>query len=636
MVEQLERNKDLVAKHGQSESTFSNFRQEVHTSRRFYDLDFANEIVPPRWRARLEAYIPPNAAHSIDEAVDHILFTPRVRVATRPAEGDRQLAEQVIAENKRGFLHSIWAQNPIIHDARKTLINEGMIAIKKTINWKYVPSKPGPKASKKVRDAYRRDMAKLGQDHPLWNFEILDNATITFGPVSDHRNPMWVFIKYAITVEDARALYPKEGDPAPGVGTDGPNKPVESWRDRSDLEEVQFMEYWSADICDINGAITEPGRFIQWVEEEVIKDEMNPYPYVPVAIEDAGFGTVRSTAKVEDIFVGMTKKMRQTFINQARQFTAWEAVTELTAFGLYTARNRDAAKVWNVGPGEIIDLTGDEGQSGSETFEAVKLPEIPMGVIQLVNETNRMANSVLKTETLGGQPLSGVETATEADQQIRNASAKLSSPVAALERLVAKMSSWLLMDIELVFEVPVTIWASVAGEETPTMLTVKPSDINGYYNVTAELRTTDDEAVNMVKARFWSEMYRLIPFLSAWTAMERGEISDNPTREMVQRASEDIYLGPEARMVRTLTAMNSFGEFAEFIQAQIAGQGAGPNGPGGPPSPDANTSTPPNPGAGPSQPMDLGSLLGAGVPGAAPGGAGAARDVLQGPSQIRG
>ena len=612
----------ILAKHAQAETLFSNFHDDVAESRKYYDLDFAEKIVPDRWRAKLNPYIPPMAAQAIDEAVDHILFTPRVRVAVRPGDAEQSLREQEIAENKRNFLSAVWSGQPLIHDARKTLLNEGMVAVKKTINWAHIPKKPGKGASKSEREKYRRNIARLGMDKPIWSFEILDNKTLVFGPIGDHRNPLWAYIKLRITAEEARRLFPKAGDPTDGMGYQGATvRTTETWRDMPDLEEVEYIEFWSSDICDENGEVVEPGSFVQFIESEVVSEEENPYPYIPIAIEDSGYGVVRATAKPEDIFVGLTKKMRPTFEAQAKQFTAWEAVTELTAFGLYIARNRDSSKVWNVGPGEILDLQGNKGEPGAEEFEAVKLPEIPMGVLQLVQETNRIANSVLKMETLGGQPLSGVETATEADQQIRNASAKLASPVAALERLVTRLSTWILMDIEDIIEAPVTVWAAIGSADMPSACTVKPSDIRGYYQVSTELRTTDQEAVNMVKARFWAEMYRVIPFLSAWTAMEKGEISDEPRRELIRRASEDVYLSKEMAMVRTMVGAQSFGEFAEFIQQMVAGGG----GPGGEPGAQ--------PGAAPSEPL---GVLGSTVPQASPGGAGAARDILQGPSMIRG
>jgi hypothetical protein len=628
----------LKAKQEQLRGIFSTYHGNVATARRYYDLDFKSEIVPERWRNSLQPLIPPTARHAVDEAVDHILFTPRVRVAARPTTPEKEQEEQEIAEKKRQIIGAWWAQNAkhsgVISDARKTLINEGKVAIRKVIDWNLIPTKPpagNSKRAKAARDKYRAAVARLGTDDFLWELQVLDNVTVYEDP-SNHRNPMYVFVQYEIYTEEAKRIFPRAGDPGyDEVKTTSEADPKQTWRGGDDYEKVKYMEYWSRDRYDADGKVIEEGKYVQWINEERVHDEMNPYPYIPIAIEDAGFGTVRAMAKPEEKFVGMSEHMQPIFRAEAIQMTSWEAVTEMTAFGLYIARNRDPGHNYNVGPGEIIDLEGDDGAPGAETLEAVKLPEIPLGVIQLVQKTTQIANSSLKMETLGGQPLAGVETATEADQQIRNATAKLSGPVAALERLIEKISTWFLIDIEQVIEAPVTLYAIPADSSMPAKVTLNPTDIAGYYEVQAELRTTDEEASNMVKARFWAEMYRLVPFLSAFTAMERGEISDEPQKELLRRTSEDIYLSPEMAMVRKLTAAESFNEFAGLLQTMVEnaqnnqqrknaaqpGGGAGAGGGGGSQS---------QPTAG----------LGDSVPAAPAGGAGEARDILQGASQIRG
>src|SRR5688572_10917947 len=98
------RTDSLLAKHEALINDFSDLHMDIRESRRYYDLDFASNVVPERWRQKLTPFIHPTAAHAIDEAVDHILFSPRIRVMTRPGDAERKLAEQDIAENKRMFL----------------------------------------------------------------------------------------------------------------------------------------------------------------------------------------------------------------------------------------------------------------------------------------------------------------------------------------------------------------------------------------------------------------------------------------------------------------------------------------------------------------------------------------------------
>lgn len=632
---------DLKGKQEQLRGIYSEFYRETEIARRYYDLDYAGEVVPSGWQNKLQPLIPPTARWAVDEAVDHVLFTPRIKVQRRPSTAGKVVMEQQVVEKKRKFLDAWWAHvngtSNILGDARKTLINEGIVVIRKVIRWDLLPEAPGDgPENKKARAEYRRQIAALGHDDFLWDLEIMDNLSVAFDP-SNHREPNYFFFKTDIFREEAKRLFPDDMYAEPSEDSDdeeesssvGPTSAKGKWREGDDLEKVEYSEYWSADNGD------DEGRCVKMVGGEVVWDAVNPYCYVPFAIEDAGFGTIRMGSKPEEKFVGMTRYMQPVFRAEATQMTSWEKVAELTAFGLWISRNADPSRVWNIGPGEVIALEGDEGQPGAETLLALKLPEIPAGVIQLIEKTTQMANDSLKMRTLGGQPLAGVETATEADQQIRNASAKLGSVVAAMERIAARMSRWVLMDVDKHIEAPVTIYSAAAAGTDDASITLSPEDIRGYYEVHAELRTTDQEASNMVKARFWGEMYRLFPFLSATTAMERGEITEDPQMELLIRGAEDAFLSDEMKMARVIAALQEVGQYESVIQhmagPQQPGQG-GPTPPSGPSGGGGGFPSEPSAGIG----VPAGVNVETSVPRALPGSAGAQRDILQGASQIRG
>ena len=537
--------------------------QQIEKNRRYYDLDFDVDVVPPASADRgLVAVIPPTARQAIDEAVDHILFVPKVRVPVRPTESETTTAQN-IAEKKRKFLTSWWRQvtqltNPI-GDGRKPLINEGKIAIRKSLRWDLIPNKPA-----KIDNKYRNEIAKLGKYDFLWDVELLDNVTVFEDP-SDHRNPKYIFVSYDIFVEDAKEQFPD----AKGEWTKG-----------NDYDKVKYMEYWSAPKFRSDGGY-DYGSYVQWIESDIVHNSDNPYPYIPIAVEDAGFGTVRKGSKPEERFVGFSQYSFSVFVAQARQWSAMEAVAEYTAFSPIVTRNMDESKVANLqlGPGEVWSLEGNKDEPDSESIEFPVLPNIPITVPQMIQLTDRAANSTLKIDLLGGIAQTGVDTATEADQNVRNASAKLSAPVAALERLTARLSRWVLMDIELVLEAPVTIYG--VHSDDPAEVTLGPKDIAGYYDIAVELRTTDDEAVSMNKARFWLEMALRAPFLSFFTALERGGVVDDPMAEMLKRASEEVFLSEQFKMIRIMTGAQSFGELAQLLQNQgLVEGGAGGVGPG--------------------------------------------------------
>lgn len=541
---------------------FGQYISNVRQNRKFYELDFGVQIVPPKWQSYIKPFIPETAARAIDEPADHILNYPHIKVPVRPTEDDSE-AEQVIAAVKRVALNSWWSScnriANIIGDGKRTFLNEGRICVKKVINWDLVPDKPerddyeSDEDYEKAKNKYRRDMAKLGEVEWPWIVEILDNITVFEDP-SNHRDPQYVYVKYDILSEEAKRRWPWDG-----TG----DKP--KWWTDDDFNELEYIEYWSKPSLNPDGSIKEPGYYVQWVSGEVVHNEENPYPYIPIFIEDNGRGVVRANAKPHEKYRGMTEKAQYTFIAEAKQLSAWQAVNELSAFPMGVHRNPSSEDPIQIGPGFIIPMEGAENDPNKESLEWMSHPDIPNGVIGLFQTTQMLANQTYKFNILGGVAQSGVETATEADQNVRNAAAVLSAPVAGLTRLVERISRTVLIDVDIVFEAPITIRGT--GEGDPAEIKLMPSDIKGFYDVKAELRTSDEDAIAINKARFWIEMALRAPFLSYQTAMVRGEITDDPVTERLRRAAEDVYMSDQFRMIRIMTGAQSFGQLQAALQA---------------------------------------------------------------------
>jgi hypothetical protein len=555
---------------------FGAYFTQLDKNREYYHLNYGKRLTRDEGFTVL---VPPTAARAIDEPADHILYNPKIRVPVRPTEADAT-KEQDIAERKRKFINAWWNQvtlryNPI-GDGRKPFLNEGKIAIRKTLRWDLIPKTPKKEDYsddtnfRRAKDEYRRKIARLGRNEWLWEVELLDNRTVFEDP-SSHRDPQYVFIKYKILAEEARNRWPEK---------------VKNWDSYGDFDEIDYVEYWSRDEMDDEGEV-KPGQFIQWIERDVVFDDVNPYPYIPVVIEDAGFGTNHRFTKPEEKFVGMTQHAFPIFEAEAIQMTSLQEVTKISAFPLIKSRNMAADKPIVMGPGAVIPLEGATNDPTAEDLEIMQWPSVPDSVLSMIEKTDRIANSTFKMNILGGIPQTGVDTATEADQNVRNATSKLSGPIAALERLVMRLTSQILIDVENVLEAPITVFGT--GEKDQGEITLNPTDIAGYYHVSAEMRTSDEDAISQNKARFWMEATLRNPFLSYQTAMERGEISDEPQAEMMRRAAEDVFLSPEFTQIRVMTGAQSFGELATLMQQMQQGEvGGGPT-----PGVNAANSSPP-------------------------------------------
>lgn len=542
---------------------YSNYTMQVETDRRYYDRDFKNEVLPDATAQRgMMAVIPLTPRRTIDELSDHILSVPKVKVPVRATDSDL-VTEQLIAEKKRKAIVAYWRQitqrfNPI-GDGRKWLLIDGMIAVQHSIRWDLIPSKDDPK--------YRSKMKKLGRNEFLWEDKVLNNAWVFIDP-DDHRNPQHCYVSYSISKSAAMKRFP-DGNAPGAIG--------EEWRQLQRYDKVNYLEYWTAPTWNDDGS-WDPGVHQQFIESDCVHDDINPYPYVPIAVEDSGYGLVHEGVDIEKKFVGLNTQLHSLHVAQARQWTSLQAVTEMTAFNPTIARNLSKDDLANIliEPGAIWPLTGNPAtDDDAQMVELMKWPDPPASVLQMIGLIDKEVNDTTKASMLGGIPQRGVDTASEADQNVRNASAKLQGPVGALQRLCAKLTRWFLMDIELVLEAPVTLFGT--GNDAPADITLTPKEINGYYDVTVEMSTTDEEALSLTKARFWGEMYRVLPFLSAFTAMEAGGISDDPLGEMLKRAGEDVFLSPEFTQMRVATGAESFGEFAQYIAELVKNQKGGGN-----------------------------------------------------------
>ena len=576
---------DLFARLGDLKARFfDQYHTNIDKNRRSYNRQYADDVVPYANQRALPPLIPQTSRRAIDESADHILYIPKVKAPIRPTTS-RTVTEREIAESKRAFLNAFWSQvsyryNPL-GDGRKPLLREGRICIKHTLKWDLIPDRTNMSARQ-----YKAAIDKLGRYEFLWQDELLDNKSVYEDP-TNHRDPAYVYVQYEILVQDAKEAFGKELD-----ATAAGDSKRWAWMNLPLYQHVKYTELWTKPKFKADGS-WEPGKFLQWVEDQIVspEDQENPYPYIPIAIEDAGYGDNYRGTEVYLKYVGLAEHSFDMFVAEAQQMTSWNAASGVIAFPPIKAWNMDETRNINVGPGAITTLSGDKGQPGAEDFEFTQWPEVPQAVLALVDKTTQYANAALKMDTMGGLPLRGVDTATEADQQIRNASSKLEGPLAAMSRIAVKISRWVLMDIELVLETGVTIYGTKAID--PEVVSLAPKDIKGYYDVSCEFTTSDADSISQMKARFWLEMYRVSPFLSAMTAMERGEVADDPMAEMQKRAAEDILLSPEMRQIRLMSAAQQFGKLTEMLnalQAQAAGGDMSQVGiPGGTGVPGANS-----------------------------------------------
>lgn len=545
---------------------YGGYHGELEKDDRYYRGEYARDIVPEAWNdAAMSPIILSTAYDAVENQADHILTSPKIFVPARPTTKEK-LDEQQIAEGKRKFLEAFWHQvrthcgDPLLH-GKKKLIKDGKLVLKKTVRWDLVPDYPD-NATRPAKRKWQRDFAKALKSKFPWDVRVVPNETVYEDPDNPH-DPQYVYESYDIRISEALRLYPNS---------------VGNWKHQGLFDRVQYVEMWTKPHGD------DPGKFCVWITDELVHDEENPYHwgdegnydgYVPYAIRDSGWGDVDSENKPEDRYVGVLRYMRPTLEAQARIMTGAEAQLRISTFPMVTTTNmpeaEDGELPLEVGPGKV------NNKSEEQLIEIMPWPQMP-DVWQALDKVQREADRLSKFNVLGGTPQKGVDSATEADMNVRNAASRLTGPVAALQGIAETIDRWALQDIENVFEAGVTLYGAVeSGQSEHTLL---PSDIRGYYETFVEFSTTDQAALDMRNAKIWADLSKQFVGLSQVTAMEKAGIVD-PMNEMVKAAIERVFMSQEFEAARKMTALQGMGSAGQMAMQMMMQAGLGKSGGGG-------------------------------------------------------
>ena len=534
--------------------------EEFRTDEDLINGSFARTIVPDDWMDEgLSPTVPPTAYNAVVNAADHILTKPRVYVPIRPSNFSQEAARER-AENQRRFHDMWWArihedQGAPLDRGKKKLIR-GKMVLKKTIKFDLLPDlpeDPTPQDKRRVRSAIKR----VAKSKFLWDIDVCPPENIYEDP-SNPWDPQYVYEEYEIYASEALEKYPEmvneyTGDP---------------------MRKLPYVEMWTKPYKD------SPGKYTCWVDGKVLHESDNPYSwetkestpempnydgYVPYAIVDPGFGDVDGDNKPEDRYASILRPIRSVLTSEARYLTELEAWLRMYVFPAVVTTNmselEDGEKEFRLGPGSHLNLRPDQ------SIETLKWGEAPLTLMQGLSRVNSYADEASKFGSLGGQPLVGVESATESDALLRNAAVKLGGPVNAMQRACQRINSWILMDIEKILETEVTLYGSFSADSSE--VTIKPSDINGYYYTNVTFETTDEMMINARKARLWADLYRIMPGLSERTAMDKMGI-DDPTNEQDERSIENIMRSMPMQQVQIMVALAGLGEVGQEVMRIIS------------------------------------------------------------------
>lgn len=580
-------------------NTYRQYFADVKADEVYYRKKYGQAAIPKEWQEKgFSPTTPPTAYNAVEAAVDHILTTPDIYVPPRPIDHDF-LKEDQIASNKMRFLEAWW-HNVFVHGdpisaATKKVIKDGKLILKLNVDW----------------EAVDLTGAGLGTRQFIWKLRCLPVDTVMEDP-DNPEDPMYAYEAYQIRVDEAKRLFPD----IPDI-----KAKVESWRNKKPSDRVMYCEYWRKP----HG--TDQGARKVWIDNEKVIDKPNPYRWragetasgatrydgrLPYFIRGSGWGDTDATAMPHDRYVGLLRYMHDILETEARQLSAADGQLRITTFPTMVMYgiNEDQEKKIKIQPAGKVHLTNRETQS----IETLEWPKLDPSVWQIISRLHSYANELAKFEQFSGSPQRGVDTATEADQNFRNASSKLRGPVTALQTVMMAINEAILCDIEMVLEAPVTVYG--ASESGPGIITIEPNQIDGFYMNFVELKTTDQAALDRADARLWGDLYRILRIDRGYAGTKAG--IKNMQERMAARMAEDVNDDPRMHELRVMMALAGQGEMGQQVQqammaalqqGQMLGGGTPPAGQTG------NTLQPPSPQAaltgGGGSPMDAQAMAAA-------------------------
>ena len=513
---------------------------------------------------------PPTASDAIQNASDHILTNPKITVPVRPVESGREAAEKV-AEEQQQF-YQMWWHNAFTYcgdplGRGKTQLIKGKLALKKTLRWDLLPVLPA-RPTRRDRDRYRAELGRAARSSFMWKLEVVPKESV-YEDVARPWDPDYVFEAYSINARDAIKQFPNM---MPGLAS------------RDPLAEVEYVEYWERPYGDSKG------KFIQWVDGERVHTGPNPYcwdadyevdgrsayqGYVPYAIGDPGWGDESAKAAPEKRYVSIIHRARSILEAECRMLTMVDEYQKFYTFKPLRTLNVPAVKPLDNVPGAVWDL-----QEGQEA-DFVQPGDMPAGIFAAMSRVNAYADQTSKFGALGGLPQRGVDTATEADQNIRNAATKLSGPIRTLRRMIMQINMQVAQDIEKVLEAPMTLYGATGSG--PSEATLMPSEINGFYMTYVELETSDEAALNLRNANLWANLAERIR-ISPQTVLRMIGVQ-NPSQEEERWLEAQLESAPQFVNALVMLAMQNVPALAPLAAQAGAAEGGGEQSKAQPPPP---------------------------------------------------
>lgn len=504
---------------------------------------------------------PSNVYDAVETMASHILSFPRTTVPVRPVGRDKETAI-LVAQKTQRLLDICWdrffvTQGDPLGIAKKQLI-KGKGVLKLELDWNVLPKLPdAPTAAEKKK--FRDTLQKVARSKFIFSLRAVPKEMVFEDPENPH-DPQFVFEAFTCGARDAKRRWPHL---------------AAKLADRKGFDRVEYVEYYSKPSGE------DEGQFIQWIDGKRVHSSINPYSwetplstpekrdydgFIPHGIADPGWGDVGIDMKPEDRYISLVRPMRSMALADCRLLTGMEAYLRLYIWKpLLTSGYPDDAE-FKLGPGAHWERDPE-----TQSIDLLQFGEMPVSLLQGMARIRAYMDEHSKFGSLSGTPQRGVDTATEATQNVQLASSIAAAPVRSLVRLCTNINTKILQIIEYVLEVPVTVYGATRVGEAEITLT--PREIGGFHLTNVELQTSDEAQLSIRLARVFTDMYGKFPISAEFVLEKIG--ADDPPGEIDRRFLEDLDRTPQAMQIYTmamLTGMMEKVQNAELVMAAFKSQ----------------------------------------------------------------
>ena len=429
-------------------------------------------------------------------------------------------------------------------------LHPGVVAKRILVDARRIPDKP-PTEDKKSKE-YRRWEEAVAASWPFIS-EAVDPRALY--PTPGGRRPLYDMLEVQQrTLSDMWRDYPQWADPRGGT--------LEKAARTSPDRPVEVLIYWSADIRDENGKVTQQGYYIVEADGERVIDVENPYGFVNYIYEWSGLGVAKADGDPMHLGIGILRGKRGEIEELVRLYTAFSTMALMYVFPtmLTTEDEKVLARKFSVGPARIVRHA--PGQP--PTF--LEHPPPNETLLRFIEKVEGRVSVLMVPALMGGRD-PGVQYGVQQAQQIAQALKAIAPLRATLDRMG---SLTLNMMARMMRVMGITITVEGSGEKAERGRMVRGEDFE-HYNFEVHFEAVDP-VENDRRLLTGLAMLRAgaIPLRIFWSVYARHIITDPDEAEAMMNVEKIMaYLNETGTLAQIV--LQEEGQ-AELISQQVAAQ----------------------------------------------------------------